>query len=616
LIYVVVIDACVRLARSIMSAKEGSRSDRSVANSSARSSFAGSEPASPAGKRQEPKATVFHSSGKVQIVPLELLDGTPAWNDRHYTYLDPQYGLLGAVLFACPYKKVKSGYYRLTPRVAGRAYIWCNPKSDRHGGVADLGWRGEDFDISLAHEQEFDDTPDHPFRSFKVYSRGLKAGESIDIQITCSWVGGLAFAEATDKCSQANCGFAPSRSGGTGFCCSSCQKTPGRHGNKCRQRPSVLAAEDDALGGQPQQSASSSKKQASAASAAASSSAAVAVAPVALEQRGGASASSSHPAGPTTAVAAGRQRASGDDSGATVALDEDAPVDRAALKAGLQGLARHDEDPGAGVGFLEVAAVAPRRGQVGTMTAAEIHQELLDECTTPLQRAALTKLNIWEVGDCDYSLDQVMDFSSWLEAKLLPPPVKPIRFPSASRQAACLVVALLMLGMVCFLTALTVSIKRPAAVDAQGILRPAASVDGVAYAGEVVNLHGLRDWPDLPEEELRKAQDVVLRDRGGSFHYYRVASVTRPMGGDGLRVVAEDGTIIVVEGEIAIVRRPWEHEVVVDLSSGEATWGTAGTFKSLAALANASSGKGLEKVKASSAGFQTERVTAAAAGDR
>mmetsp|Transcript_99946 Transcript_99946/g.214037 ORF Transcript_99946/g.214037 Transcript_99946/m.214037 type:complete len:752 (-) Transcript_99946:113-2368(-) len=231
------------------------------------------------------------------------------------------------------------------------------------------------------------------------------------------------------------------------------------------------------------------------------------------------------------------------------------------------------------------------------LTGPQIHAKILEkESLSPLELAALARVRCWETGAEGYNVQEMMDMTRWLEAKLAPPaPKKSIsmwrpllmlywRASSKARaKGAALVVFILfsLLTLISAATGLAIELNKQAAVTTSGLLTVPADAGGrqAVGVGSAVHLHGLLDYPSLPMEDLRRAQDVTLT-KNGTFHFYRIAGVTQIMGG-GIRLLAEDGTVIRVEDGSVRLARPWVGEELAEAVGSGGTWESGGAFRAL-----------------------------------
>jgi len=222
--------------------------------------------------------------------------------------------------------------------------------------------------------------------------------------------------------------------------------------------------------------------------------------------------------------------------------------------------------------------------QVVPWSSQSQHKKLVLDASTPLELAVLAKLCVWETGDADYKLDEMMKVARFVESKLIPPAPKPTRWKPRFR-CVVLVCLVFMMFLLCLFTVLGARVSRVASVDTAGVL--AKGSNGAVAAGVAVHLHSLLSYPKLPDEDLRLVEDVVLKHLG-TFHYYRVASVSRLAGGS-IRLAAEDGSSIRIDGNTVLLKRPYEREVLVDMTeheneTGSDLWAHAGVFRALAAF--------------------------------
>lgn len=225
------------------------------------------------------------------------------------------------------------------------------------------------------------------------------------------------------------------------------------------------------------------------------------------------------------------------------------------------------------------------------LTGPQIHTKMLEaESLSPLELGALARVRCWETGVEGYSVQEMMDIARWLEAKLAPPPPKkatsmwrPLlvlywRATSHDRAKGAALVVFIMfsfLALIAAFTGLAIEMNKQVALTTSGLLTTAADGGGrmAVGVGSAVHVHGLLDYPSLPMEDLRRAQDVTLT-KNGTFHFYRVAGVTQIMGG-GIRLLAEDGTVIRIEDGSVRFARPWVVEEVAEAA------GTGGVLRAL-----------------------------------
>jgi len=234
-----------------------------------------------------------------------------------------------------------------------------------------------------------------------------------------------------------------------------------------------------------------------------------------------------------------------------------------------------------------------------------------------LDFACMARLKAWDTCADGYSLQEMMALARWLEKRLAPePPTVPVwrrllTFLEATRERrrwavigalAFIVVALVLIGVA---TGLAWQFTKKVGARSSGVMTsmPTPSSEGqsrLASVGQAVHLHGLLEYPSLRTEDLRRVQDVVFTHRG-DFHFYRVAGVTQVMGG-GVRMVAEDGTLIRVSGNRVALGRPWTREEAVDANdlyreTGGDSWASAGAFRALAPLAPLPTGGAAESMR-------------------
>eukprot|EP00927_Polykrikos_kofoidii_P039397 TRINITY_DN33795_c0_g1_i2.p1 TRINITY_DN33795_c0_g1~~TRINITY_DN33795_c0_g1_i2.p1 ORF type:complete len:535 (-),score=113.28 TRINITY_DN33795_c0_g1_i2:32-1636(-) len=209
----------------------------------------------------------------------------------------------------------------------------------------------------------------------------------------------------------------------------------------------------------------------------------------------------------------------------------------------------------------------------------QLHTSLLVQAKTPVERAALGKLKTWETADSDYSLAEVMDVVRFVEAQLyteMPPRLTRLR-----RRAFVFLGILCVVLLMCCATSFGAFLSRVVTVQDSGLLDAtgAGGGGGLAATGLAVQLHSLLRYPSLSDEELRLVRDVVLR-HDSSFQFFRVALVSKTFSG-GVRLEMEDGSSVRVEEGQVFLRRPWESEVVADMTeqdSSDASWDDAGAF--------------------------------------
>mmetsp|Transcript_29720 Transcript_29720/g.74684 ORF Transcript_29720/g.74684 Transcript_29720/m.74684 type:complete len:305 (-) Transcript_29720:38-952(-) len=194
------------------------------------------------------------------------------------------------------------------------------------------------------------------------------------------------------------------------------------------------------------------------------------------------------------------------------------------------------------------------------------HERLLqDEAASPLELAALARLRAWEGDREAITVEELMKTARWLSAKLdatpRPTPNPLQNWKGRRRVYLVSVVAGLffaVLAVVGLIDALTIEGFKVAAVTSAGLVtteghggvgrRPAAVASAVHY-------HSIFEYPELPLEDLRRAQDIVIRT-SSAFHYFRVASVSQLVGGAVL-VTAEDGTLIRVTVDRVTLEQPF-----------------------------------------------------------
>lgn len=194
------------------------------------------------------------------------------------------------------------------------------------------------------------------------------------------------------------------------------------------------------------------------------------------------------------------------------------------------------------------------------------HERLLqDEAASPLELAALARLRAWEPGRDTVTAEELMKIARWtatkLDARPRPTP-NPLQNWKGRRRvyflSAILGVFSLMLVLAGCIDAATIEGFKVASVKPSGLVttegpggvgrRPAAVASAVHY-------HGIFEYPNLPLEDLRRAQDVVISTLG-AYHYFRVASVSRQVGGAVL-IMAEDGSLIRVSDDRVTLEQPF-----------------------------------------------------------
>jgi hypothetical protein len=212
-----------------------------------------------------------------------------------------------------------------------------------------------------------------------------------------------------------------------------------------------------------------------------------------------------------------------------------------------------------------------------------LHDRLVVAAKDSIEMAVLAKLKVWESGDIGYTLDDMMRTARWLEGELEPPDTLPVIVYAlggkaraswrASGCAAC--VAVFALVFVLLVSLFGIEITEPASVAAPGFFH--GGDNKVASAAEAVESHTLHDFPSLSIQDLRRVEDVTLIHQG-ELHLYRVASVSRLSNGR-VRVTAEDGTLIQVGSDgHASLRRAYQAEEVVDMSSASGTLRTVAAY--------------------------------------
>lgn len=215
-------------------------------------------------------------------------------------------------------------------------------------------------------------------------------------------------------------------------------------------------------------------------------------------------------------------------------------------------------------------------------TAEEIYAELRAEYDGPFELAALAQLKVFERGDTEYSLKEIMAVVRWMEASTSPEPARAWllwqalpRYPRRYR-AWAIVLAFVLAGCTLVLftatTALALIVTSPAPIATTGLFMGGDLPAGVVAA---VQPRSLLDYPSLSAGELRRAQDVVLQQSGG-FHYYRLAGATQLMGG-GVRLAAQDGSLIRVEDQLVSLKPAWSPEEAVDAAGMAALAGARGS---------------------------------------
>lgn len=226
-------------------------------------------------------------------------------------------------------------------------------------------------------------------------------------------------------------------------------------------------------------------------------------------------------------------------------------------------------------------------------SAPQIHAQLRVKAEDAVDLAALAHLRMWELGDLGYTAQELVEMAGWLESKLTPAKTpsqvlwRKFRRSSLSRSACVVLGVVFAIIAFCVLiaagTGLALEVSKVLVHRNPGVLAAPVSeqpaVDRVVSTGVAVRLHGLMDYPSLPNEELRRVTDVTFKHQG-AMYFFRVASVTRLMNG-GVRLVAQDGTIIRVQGDRADMTRPWQPEEVLNIASAGGAnppWDSAGAF--------------------------------------
>jgi len=242
-----------------------------------------------------------------------------------------------------------------------------------------------------------------------------------------------------------------------------------------------------------------------------------------------------------------------------------------------------------------------------TRSSAEIYADLVRTERSrfgPLEFAAFGRLKAWDTCADGYSPEEMMAVARWLEAQLRPPPPKEAvwrRLLAEIRSAwkhltFCKKTAVvLMLTLLAALVFILMAIMTGAAIQTSKVVEAAA--DGLltvlpeeglddrnrtaAVLGAAVNLHGLLDYASLPMKDLRRVQDVVFT-HNGEFHLYQVAGVSRDNTDGGVRMQAQDGTVIRVNGNEVSIAPLWRREETFRASrTGGDPWVASGTFRSM-----------------------------------
>lgn len=255
-----------------------------------------------------------------------------------------------------------------------------------------------------------------------------------------------------------------------------------------------------------------------------------------------------------------------------------------------------DEDAQQQRRFTEVQGEDPEE-EDRDLDGGDIHARLLaSESLSPLELAALARVRCWETGAEGYSVQEMMDMTRWLEATLTPPAAeiqtsmwRPLlvlywRASSKARAKGAAMVLLLLFALLALIAAATgaaIEMTKQVAMTSSGLLTAEADGGGrmAVSVGSAVHLHGLLDYPSLPMEDLRRAQDVTLT-HNGTFQFYRVAGVTQIMGG-GVRLLAEDGTLIRIDGGAVRTARPWVVQEVIEAVGSGVSWASGGTLRAL-----------------------------------
>lgn len=226
------------------------------------------------------------------------------------------------------------------------------------------------------------------------------------------------------------------------------------------------------------------------------------------------------------------------------------------------------------------------------------YEQVLAACgDRPLELAVLARLRASERGPgAVYSIEEAMAAVRWLEAQLGPKPPQSFLLklaffnaPTRLRARAAAIVALavvLALVLVCCFTALAWHVTKVATVDPSGVLTDVDGKQRPAAVAAAVRLHSLLDYPSLSSDELRRAQDTVLKT-GGAFHLFRLAGATKLMSGGSARLVGEDGAVIRVERTQVSVALPFAREEAVDAAGmrllddarGASSLASAGAFR-------------------------------------
>eukprot|EP00931_Biecheleriopsis_adriatica_P103534 TRINITY_DN78358_c0_g1_i1.p1 TRINITY_DN78358_c0_g1~~TRINITY_DN78358_c0_g1_i1.p1 ORF type:complete len:452 (+),score=66.09 TRINITY_DN78358_c0_g1_i1:59-1357(+) len=220
----------------------------------------------------------------------------------------------------------------------------------------------------------------------------------------------------------------------------------------------------------------------------------------------------------------------------------------------------------------------------------DIHAALSGDAS-PLELAVLAKLHAWETSGRSYSIQEMMDVVRWLEPKLVPA-ARPrlfrwvlygssrnVKLALAGVASLCVLIGFILLAV---MTGVMLDTFKHVEVTRSGVLGLPGDDFRQAGLAEAVNLHGLLEYPVLPTEDLRRAQDVVFTHEG-SFHFYRVAAIEQTKGG-GVRIAAEDGTHMLVQDGVVTFARPWSSKEILPQDSPGAqgaTLATAGAFKTI-----------------------------------
>eukprot|EP00929_Paragymnodinium_shiwhaense_P119147 TRINITY_DN91022_c0_g1_i1.p1 TRINITY_DN91022_c0_g1~~TRINITY_DN91022_c0_g1_i1.p1 ORF type:complete len:332 (+),score=73.80 TRINITY_DN91022_c0_g1_i1:88-1083(+) len=294
-----------------------------------------------------------------------------------------------------------------------------------------------------------------------------------------------------------------------------------------------------------------------------------------------------------------------------------------------------------------VEADAPEAPAVGPASkeavrhCSEYEALLAENQFSPLEWAVMAKLRAWETGSEGYSYDEMMEVTQFLEMKMEPKKrlkhkqkvlhEQWLEFEKDAKLGWCLprrwkqrlptiamgLSILLALGSVVGLTIAAARISRLVFLESSG--RVSGRGVPAVGTGAAVQVRTLQAYPTMPFEDLRRLEDVVLR-QAGDFCFFRVASVTQlppTSGRAGVRIVSQDGTLIKVEHTgNATIRRPWRTDEVADYAHGlgKDAWSfDGGLLRHMATVPEMVGGAGLPaptlRVAASEANSTGQNVT-------